>query len=216
MIGYIYKITNPSGKIYVGQTIDINERQRKYKYANCKNQTRLYRSLLKYGWENHIFEVIQTAELCDLNRIEIEWIDKLNCFTKGLNCTVGGQGISGMVYSEETRLKMRNSHLGKKQSQETIDKRVEKLKGQKRSDSFKERLSQIHTGRVLSEETKKKLRDINTGKKLSEDVKQKISNSSKGRIVSEETKKRISEARRAGILKRKNDTLIDKGNNEYK
>jgi len=47
-IGYIYKITNPSGKIYIGQTTNIHIRKSKYKNSNCKNQTRLFNSIKKY------------------------------------------------------------------------------------------------------------------------------------------------------------------------
>jgi len=46
MVG-IYKITSPSGKIYIGQSINI-EKTWKYRYKNlnaCKRQTILYNSL---------------------------------------------------------------------------------------------------------------------------------------------------------------------------
>ena len=206
MTGYIYKITSPSGKVYVGQTIDINTRKNKYRYLNCKNQTRLYNSLLKYGWENHVFEVLETVDvnsLDGLNSLEIEWILKLDCFKNGLNCTTGGHGNSGREYSEESKLKMRNSHLGKKQSKEQIDKRVKSLVGKKRSEEFKRHISNIKKGKPLSESTKKKLSEINTGKTLSDETKLKISNSGKGRVVSQETRRKISEAKRARDLNKK-------------
>ena len=47
----IYKITNPNGKVYIGQSIDIDKRWNKYKVKNCKPQIRLYNSLNKYGGE---------------------------------------------------------------------------------------------------------------------------------------------------------------------
>ena len=37
MIG-IYKITNPKGKIYIGQSINIENRFKVYKRYNCKGQ----------------------------------------------------------------------------------------------------------------------------------------------------------------------------------
>ena len=47
MIG-IYKITNPKEKVYIGQSIDIEKRWKRYYYTlNCKSQTALYRSLKK-------------------------------------------------------------------------------------------------------------------------------------------------------------------------
>lgn len=166
MVGYIYKITNPSGKVYIGKTIDLETRMSKYKYLNCKNQTRLYASLLKYGWQNHVFETIETILVFDdnLDILEKYHIKENNSYTKGLNCTLGGDGLSGINFSEETRTKMRNSQLGRKHSKETIEKRILATTGKKRSEAFKKRLSEAHTGKVLSEVTKEKLRQINLGK----------------------------------------------------
>ena len=48
----IYKITSPSKKIYIGQSVDIIGRWNLYKKLRCKNQTYLYYSLKKYGFEN--------------------------------------------------------------------------------------------------------------------------------------------------------------------
>ena len=46
---YIYKITNPSGKIYIGQTINLNNRIKYYISYKCKRQALLYNSLIKYN-----------------------------------------------------------------------------------------------------------------------------------------------------------------------
>ncbi len=192
--GVIYKITSPSGKIYIGQTINIDVRTCKYKNLNCINQFRLYKSIKKYTWEQHIIEVIEETDVESLDEKEIKWIKFYNSFKIGLNCTEGGRGTKGKPVSEETKLKMRNSHLGLKHSPETIAKRTEKLKGKKRNQKFKERLREAHLGKIVKESTKDKLRLINTGKKLSEETKKKISQSSKGRIVSQETRDKIGKA----------------------
>lgn len=54
----IYKIVSPSGKIYIGQSWNIEARQRLYSFLACKEQSLLYRSLKKYGWSSHSFEII--------------------------------------------------------------------------------------------------------------------------------------------------------------
>jgi group I intron endonuclease len=51
MVG-IYKITNPKGKIYIGQSVDIEKRKYYYQALHCKKQTMLYNSIKKYGWDN--------------------------------------------------------------------------------------------------------------------------------------------------------------------
>ena len=38
MKGYIYKITNPNGWVYIGQTTRLLYRQNKYKNKQCKSQ----------------------------------------------------------------------------------------------------------------------------------------------------------------------------------
>ena len=163
--GIIYKITSPSRRVYIGQTIDLKTRLAKYKNLNCKNQTRLIKSLKKYGWENHKFEILEKEiPLEFLDAYEIKYIKEYNSFITGLNCTEGGQGQKGRLVSKKTREKMKNSQLGKKQSKETINKRVSKVKGIKRSEEFKKRMSIKSKGRILSEQTKEKLRLHNLGK----------------------------------------------------
>ena len=48
MIG-IYKITSPNNKVYIGQSVDIEKRLKRYKNLNCKKQSKIYNSLNKYG-----------------------------------------------------------------------------------------------------------------------------------------------------------------------
>ena len=42
----IYKIINPVGKVYIGQSLDIDKRIDYYKKMRCKDQPLLYNSLL--------------------------------------------------------------------------------------------------------------------------------------------------------------------------
>jgi len=68
----IYKITSPSGKIYIGQSINIEKRWKDYKYV-FRKQTKVYRSLQKYGFDAHKFEIIQLCNLDELNKYENYW-----------------------------------------------------------------------------------------------------------------------------------------------
>jgi group I intron endonuclease len=138
MIG-IYKITNPKGKVYVGQSIDINHRLGKYKRlnGNVSNQKKIYNSLIKYGIENHSFEIIEECSLEQLNEREIYYIEKYNSYKNGLNMQQGGKSFPK---SEEFKEKLRKpkpegfaQHMskimtGKKQSLETKIKKNNKLK----------------------------------------------------------------------------------------
>lgn len=86
MIG-IYKITSPSGRIYIGQSVDLENRQKVYSKLKCKLQIRLYSSLLKYGWVNHKFEIIEECSVEIINDRERYWQEFYNVLgKKGLNC----------------------------------------------------------------------------------------------------------------------------------
>jgi len=56
MIG-IYKVTNPDGEVYIGQSKDIEKRFYTHK-VNSSN-SKLKESIKKHGANNHLFEVIE-------------------------------------------------------------------------------------------------------------------------------------------------------------
>lgn len=128
---YIYKITSPTNKIYIGQTIDLITRKSKYKTLKCKSQPRIYNSLNKYGWDKHTFEILEEIQDIDYNIInekEIYWINFYNSTGKnGLNCRSGGNNY---IMSEETKEKLRQINIGKTAANKGIacpDKTKEKI-----------------------------------------------------------------------------------------
>ena len=134
MIG-IYRVINPNNKIYIGQSIDIEKRWKRYYYTlNCKSQTALYRSFKKHGVDNHKFEVIEECLEQDLNERERYWQDYYDVSNKnGLNCMLTGCGDKKGKISKETRFKMseckrgaKHGMYGRKKSKEAILKRLEK------------------------------------------------------------------------------------------
>lgn len=105
MIG-IYKITSPTGKIYIGQSINIQKRFNKYKSALCKKQTRLYYSFIKYGTLNHIFEILLICKKEDLNNKERHYQDLFNCTSDlGLNCTLTKSDEKNKTFIERINVK---------------------------------------------------------------------------------------------------------------
>lgn len=158
----VYKTTNlVNGKIYVGKTerSDLN-------YFGSGLLIR--RAIKKYGVENFVRETLQECStLEELNLAEIFWIWELGSTERstGYNIASGGSGGKTRPHPWNLGLKedpaitaLRASKLrGRKQSQETIQKRNATLKGIKRSEltNFKHRL--LRLGVPLSEETKRKL-----------------------------------------------------------
>ena len=143
----IYKITSPHNKIYIGQSIDCLKRKHYYKNLKCKQQTKLYNSIKKYGWDKHYFEIVHQCSKDDLNELEIYYIELFQCFNNdfGLNLTTGGNHPN---YSDETKEKMRSMKIGTKHKPETKNKmRISHL-GNK-----------YCLGNLHSEATKKKMSD---------------------------------------------------------
>ena len=107
----IYKITNPKGKIYIGQTKNVVKRQYAYKSLHCKRQIKLYNSINKYGWDNHIFEILEITSIENKNYKEKEYISKFNSFNDGLNLTEGG---TDAPLTESQKIKISLALMGSK------------------------------------------------------------------------------------------------------
>ena len=95
MIG-IYKITSPTNKIYIGQSINLEKREDDYKKLKCDKQPKLYNSLQKHGWEQHKFEIVEECSLEQLNEKEIYWGKEFDVLGEnGLNLRLGNaNGLS--------------------------------------------------------------------------------------------------------------------------
>ena len=198
-IGYIYKIINPSGKVYIGQTINLKGRLNYYKSNNCQHQKILYNSIKKYGWVNHKFEIIEECVVDDgkalLNEREIYWIDNLGSFGDGgMNCNKGGNGNVGRVCSLETRIKIGLGNKGKIVSEEAKKKIGEFHNGKKypRTDETKRKIGLSKKGHIVSDETRKKISNFNRGKIVSEETREKMRVKNLGRKLSKESREKIS------------------------
>jgi group I intron endonuclease len=108
-IAFIYKITNPKNKIYIGSTFDYKKRFNEYKTLNCKRQGKLYNSLKKYGYDNHKFELICECNIQDRNTKENYYGILYNCLSRdGLNSQLPKANTNYFVVSDETRLRLSN------------------------------------------------------------------------------------------------------------
>ena len=140
----VYKHTCPNNKCYIGITSYKNPNQRwrngESYLGDKKHLTKWGAAIIKYGWENIKHEIlhndISKEEACNYEKQYIKYYKELNlCY----NLTEGGDGIWGYKFTDEKKIS--ESHKGLKQSQETINKRVQKNIGQKRSDISKQKKS---------------------------------------------------------------------------
>ncbi len=147
--------------------------------------------------------------------LEMELISKFGRKDLGkgslLNMTNGGEGVKGLIRSEESKRKSGAARRGKPRSEEVKRKISETKKGNipwnkglqtgPLSDEHKKYLSEIATGRNHTSETKEQMSIVKMGnknpmfgKKRSEETRLKGAKSNTGRIVSEETKQKLSES----------------------
>jgi group I intron endonuclease len=159
MVG-IYKITNPKGKVYIGQSIRIEDRFNGYVKLRCKNQTKLLNSFNKYGVLNHIFEILEECPESYLDELETWWKLFYNSVESGLNFSYWDfSPMRGKKHTEDAITKIRDSHLGSKRSEKTKQLMSENsgMRGKTRSDYQKQRTRETNTGRKHLEETKIKM-----------------------------------------------------------
>jgi hypothetical protein len=108
------------------------------------------------------------------------------------NRTDGGDGSSGVLQTEETKLKRSNALKGRPRPEEVKNKIGEKNKGRTQSQEARNKIGDIHkgntywVGRKHTEESKQKMRDAKVGK----------SSHMKGKSHSEETKDKISSSKK--------------------
>jgi len=142
----IYKIINPIGEIYVGQSKNILSRWSSYRNNRCKNQRLIFQSLQEYGFKNHIFEIIEECSIEDLNERERYWQEFYDTLNVGLNCCYSSTNILPSVLSDDSRKKYSEVKLGSKNpffekthNEETRNIISKLFKGVKRPCGWRER-----------------------------------------------------------------------------
>ena len=104
-----------------------------------------------------------------------------------LNLTDGGEGSSGVKWSEESKARLRLSQLGKKLSEE-----------------HKIKLSVVLKGRVISEEHRAKISKGHMGKTMAQSERLNLSKFRSGRLMSDEQKAKMHLTRIANGTAKKN------------
>jgi group I intron endonuclease len=170
----IYKITSPSGKVYIGQSWNIIQRWKAYRSSQNNKQRLLYNSFDKYGKKAHFFEILHELPVdikqSIFDEYEILYMDFYK--SAGIQLLNIREGGSRGLHNDVTKKLMGILKSGKPSG-------IKPMLGRKHSDEAKARISKA-----------------NSGKKHSEERKKQISIRHKGKIVSEESKKRMSEAQR--------------------
>lgn len=158
----IYKITSPSGKVYIGQSWNITKRWTYYLNNKSNKQVFLLRSFNKYGKSAHVFEIIhelpKDVSQLILDNYEISYMEYYRAV--GIELMNIKEGGSRGRLPEEIRRKIGLSKIGNKN-------RV----GLKHSAETRKKISK----------NRGKHPTWNTGKPWNEDAKRKMSKSRLGK-----------------------------------
>jgi group I intron endonuclease len=141
---WIYKITSPTGKVYIGSTINYRNRFSKYKALSCTAQTKLYSSFCKHGFGTHSFEILFICGSDIMFEMEFYFGLLYNVLSrdKGMNIQLPKITDKFQSMSQESRDKKKAFMTGRKWTEATRAKRV----GIKASPETRRKLSESHKG----------------------------------------------------------------------
>jgi hypothetical protein len=180
---YIYLITSPSGKQYIGQS-KVKPKRKQYWYSlleyNKTTDRKIANAIRKYSWSAMKFEIIERNDEWsdeELNQREIFWISEYNSVNVGYNMTRGGEGVDSecarqnalkhhaMMTEEKKLQRSQNCSIGqKKRYDESPD-----------SDITKRRKSDAHKGAYRIESPAGKIWITELGlKQFAEDFKNEL------------------------------------------
>jgi len=204
--GIIYKATGPTGKVYIGKTVQgLKNRIKGHKNTSNNPNSKTYgchfaRAIRKYGIKEFDWEILlDNIPATYLGDVEKIIISLYNSYERGYNSTIGGEGTTGRMLSESERNAISERQRGKNNSfyGKTHTNEVKKML----SDKSKMMSGPNHPqyGKSLSDATKSKMSKALSGesnpfygRSHSVEAKLKISRARLGTSMSEETKKKIS------------------------
>lgn len=187
----IYKVTNKLNEhIYIGSSINIWRRWGEHLItlrSNTHNNSHLQNAWNKYGETAFEFSVLIFCDSENLLLYEQMCLDALKPeYNIATNAFAPARGVKR---SDETKAKLRESHLGNKPSDETRAKMSKAGMGNKNGLGYK------HTDEAKAKISKISLGNkYNLGYKHTEEAKLNMGKSKLGQKRSEETKSNISKA----------------------
>lgn len=176
----VYKLTDPSGKVYIGMT----RRKPKERWDSgwgYKGNHRFSEAIEKYGWANIKKEVIEEhlteEDASNLEKSLIKEYDACNP-QKGYNTLEGGKSGYHFKHTEEAKEKISEASVRLWQSEEHRRKMSEGASGKNNpfygrhhTEETRQKILKWHREHPMSEEQKQiqveRLRKANTGTKRS-------------------------------------------------
>jgi group I intron endonuclease len=188
----IYKVTSPSGKVYVGQSWNTVQRWAEYRkpcFLSRSKQSKLAASFKKHGVEAHLFEIIEEfspevsqavldqREQFHMDRLRAEGMSLLNIREGGSRGKLTAETIDKIVRTRRAN----GSYIYSQELKDEWSRQRKGRPGAQHSEATKQKLSALAAGRVPSDLAKERNRQSQLGRKHSAASKLKIGNANRGR-----------------------------------
>ena len=166
----IYKITSPSGRVYIGEASNLKIRCSYYLNPNrIKGQRAIYNSLVKYSPENHKLEIVELCNYDILLERERYYQEIYDSVENGLNCFLTSTESKKMVWSKETIAKMsenqkgeKNSFYGQKHTEESLNKISNSSKGSNNPNYGGKLHTEEYIKKQINSNSKKHIKVVDT------------------------------------------------------
>lgn len=194
----IYKITSPTGKVYIGQTINARRRYTDYKSKKANKQPFLHKSIIKHGWHNHQFEVVHELP----SDVTQDVINNYECIYIELYRSAGAvllntkEGGSNGRNSDES-IKKANDKWKEWYNSNPVNgikwiiQSIEARRGVPLTKEHRQKLSQKLKGRIVTEEHARNLSLATKGKPKKYKIEDTIAQSMRAKKIGGWNKKPI-------------------------
>lgn len=132
----IYSITSPSGKVYIGSSVNIESRWYDHRHALARRThhcVALQRAVNKYGLENFVFEILEECAPDMLLEAEQQYIDMFVDVERSYNSSPIAGSRLGVAQSDETREKLSTIVADQWAKRQTLADRQRKTRSDNRT-----------------------------------------------------------------------------------
>lgn len=193
-MGYLYTLTSPSFKSYVGLTTRTMEERLKEHQEPASGCRAISNAIQKYGLENFVVDYYECPD-DELNKHERWMVNLMGTLSPGgYNLREGG-GSRGKL-SDDTKERIAEAKRGIPLSEAHKQSIGKSQLGIPHTEETKKRISESLVGTIFTEERKQNISKSKIGIPLSEAHKQRISESLLGIKFTEEHKQKIGEPQR--------------------
>jgi len=210
--GLIYKVTSPSGRIYIGQTVKTLKRRKQMHESNARNKNsnnynaKICKAIRKYG-DNLNWEIIrENVNIEDLGDLEEFYISEHDSFKNGYNGTpYRCAGFTGKKHSNKTKEIISKLRKGENNPMFGMKGKLNPFYGQKHTEESIAKMKENQpdkSGENNPMYGKKGEQHPAFGRKVSEEQKQNLSEKRKGKNNPFHGRKHTEDAKRKMSLAR--------------